>query len=55
MKKLATENIPCQIKESEKLRKLTKKKYGKLKGVFNVEISEAVKEHCKRLEKELSD
>ncbi len=52
---MSTENIPCDTIIAEKLRMLTKRKYGKLKSVFNIEITEAVRKHCKDLEKELAN
>ena len=50
-----TENIPCDSVATEELRKLVKKKYGKLKGVFNIEITAGVKLQCDVIRKELDD
>lgn len=48
-----TENIPCEISVKKQLTVLVAKKYGKIRGVFSDEVTEAVREHCIKLEKEL--
>lgn len=50
---MATENVPCEVETVKEIRILVARKHGKLRGYLGKEITEAVKEHSKKLEKEL--
>lgn len=45
--------IPCDLKAKSELTVLVARKYGKTRGVLGEEITRAIREHCKKLEKEL--
>jgi len=49
-----TEPVRAEKTAVERLRVLVKRKYGKLKGPMGYEMTEAVKKHCEKLERELT-
>ncbi|MGC9780929.1 MAG: hypothetical protein HZR80_16925 [Candidatus Heimdallarchaeota archaeon] len=50
---MSTTKIDVDLEAKKKLTILVAKKYGKTRAVLGKEATEAIKEHCKKLEDEL--